>query len=170
MGVSPATGPTPNKGFEAAGLQQLGMIVKQLERLIPLLGSGSEAGGAALKALNSLAKFVPSGSVTPTAEKQMAEQAQMKATQNNQQMQALKAQGGGGGGGGRPPSWGGRTARDGSMNIFESKETMPLAKEVVSTAMVREETPIGTPRLSGEVHWPERNVEKLIRPRRGHGY
>ena len=104
MGVSPATGPTPNKGYEAAGLQQLGMIVKGLERLLPLLGSGSEAGTAALKALNSLAKFVPTGSVTPASEKNMAQQTMMKATQNNQQMQALKAQGAGGGapGGGAP--------------------------------------------------------------------
>lgn len=99
MGMSPATGPTPNKGYEAAGLQQLGMVVKQLERLIPLLGASSEPGAAALKALNSLAKHVPAGSVTPAAERNMAEQTMMKATQNNQQMQALKQ----GGTGGTPP-------------------------------------------------------------------
>lgn len=102
MGVSSATGPTPNKGYEAAGLQQLGMIVKQLERVIPLLGASSEPGSAALKALNSLAKHVPSGSVTPASEKNMAEQTMMKATQNNQQMQALKQQGAGGAPGGAP--------------------------------------------------------------------
>lgn len=90
MGSSPATGPTANKGFEAAGLQQLGMVVKQLERLIPMLGAATEPGAAALKALNALAKFVPAGSVTPSAEKNMAEQTQMKAIQNNQMMQALK--------------------------------------------------------------------------------
>ena len=97
MGVSSMTGPTPNKGYEAAGLQQLGMIVKQLERIVPLLGATSEPGAAALKALNALAKHVPVGSVTPAAEKNMAEQTMMKATQNNQQMQALKAQSAGGG-------------------------------------------------------------------------
>jgi hypothetical protein len=104
MGVSPASGPTPNKGYEAAGLQKIGMIVKQLEQLIPLLGASSDAGGAALKALNSLAKFVPAGSVTPAAEKNSAEQMMMQATKNNGQLQALK-QGGQGGapGGGAPP-------------------------------------------------------------------
>jgi hypothetical protein len=98
MGVSPVSGPTPNKGYEAAGLQQLGMIVKQLERVIPMLGASSEPGAAALKALNSLAKHVPAGSVTPASEKNAHEQAMMKATQQNQQMQALKAQGAPGGG------------------------------------------------------------------------
>src|SRR5450631_1192714 len=96
MGVSPATGPTPNKGYEAAGLQQLGMIVKQLGRVIPLLGASSELGSAPLKALNSLAKHAPAGSVTPAAEKNAAEQMMMKATQQNQQMQQLKAAGQGG--------------------------------------------------------------------------
>jgi hypothetical protein len=109
MGVSPMTGPTPNKGYEAAGLQQLGMIVKQLERVIPLLGAGSDPGAAVLKALNALAKFVPAGSVTPAAEKNMAEQTMMKATQNNQQMQALKA-GAGGAPGGAPPGGQGMAA------------------------------------------------------------
>lgn len=100
MGVSPASGPTPNKGYEAAGLQKIGMIVKQLEQLIPLLGASSDAGGAALKALNSLAKFVPAGSVTPAAEKNSAEQMMMQAVKNNQQMQAMKQ---GGAPGGAPP-------------------------------------------------------------------
>ena len=101
MGVSPASGPTPNTGYEAAGLQKIGMIVKQLEQLIPLLGASSDAGGAALKALNSLAKFVPAGSVTPAAEKNSAEQMMMQAVKNNQQMQAMKQ--GGGAPGGAPP-------------------------------------------------------------------
>ena len=107
MGVSPVSGPTPNKGYEAAGLQQLGMVVKQLERLIPMLGASSEPGAAALKALNALAKFVPAGSVSPAAEKNSHEQAMMKATQQNQQMQALKQQGAGGAPGGQPPAAGG---------------------------------------------------------------
>jgi hypothetical protein len=54
-------------------------------------------------------------------------------------------------------------------DIFKSPETMPPMKEVVSTAMVRNETPIGTPRMSGEEKWPN-DVQNVIRPRRGHGY
>lgn len=99
MGVSPATGPTPNKGYEAAGLQQLGSVLKQLEKLVPLLGATSEPGAAVLKALSSLGKFVPAGSVSPASDSANMQQAQMRATQQNQQMQALKQQGGGMGGG-----------------------------------------------------------------------
>lgn len=90
MGSSPATGPTPNKGFEAAGLQRLGLVIKQLEALVPMLGSGSEAGGAVLKALNSLAKFVPSGSVTPGAERTNIDRMAMQNAQNNQAMQQMR--------------------------------------------------------------------------------
>jgi hypothetical protein len=99
MGASPLSGPTPNKGYEAAGLQQLGSVLKQLERLVPLLGATSEPGAAVLKALSSLGKFVPAGSVSPASDANNAQQAMMKATQNNAQMQALKAQAAGGAGG-----------------------------------------------------------------------
>jgi hypothetical protein len=107
FGQTPATGATPNKGYEAAGLQKLGVVVKQLEGLVAELGATSEPGQAVLKALSSLVKFVPQGSVTPAAQKNSIE-AQMRAhAQGNQQMQALKqrmmqAQGGGGAPGGQP--------------------------------------------------------------------
>ncbi len=103
MGSSPATGPVPNRGFEAAGLQRLGVVVKQLEELLPTLGASSEPGQAALKALNLLVKHVPLGSVSPQAEKNTLEQAMMKAIQNGKQMQALKAPGGGAAPGGGQP-------------------------------------------------------------------
>jgi hypothetical protein len=79
------------------------MVVKQLERLVPMLGSSNEAGQAALKALNMLAKHVPAGSVTPASERNMAEQTQMKAIQNNQMMQAMKQGGQAGGGAPQAP-------------------------------------------------------------------
>ena len=90
MGSSPATGPTPNKGFEAAGLQRLGVVIKQLEQLIPMLGSGTPPGADVLKALNLLSKHVPAGSVTPAAEKTSIDRMAMQNSQNNQQMQALR--------------------------------------------------------------------------------
>lgn len=55
-------------------------------------------------------------------------------------------------------------------DLFKSKDTMPPVKEVVSTAMDRTETQPGVPILSGERHWPDRNVVPVIRPRRGHDY
>ncbi len=107
FGSTPATGSTPNRGLEAAGLQKLGVVVKQLEGLIAELGATSEPGQAVLKALNSLVKFVPAGSVTPAAQKNSIEAQQRGFAQNNQQMQALKqrmmqGQGGAPGGGQQP--------------------------------------------------------------------
>lgn len=91
FGQTPATAATPNKGYEAAGMQKLGVVVKQLESLLPEVGASSEAGQAVLKALNSLVKFVPAGSVTPAAQKNSIEAQQRGMAQNNQQMQALQA-------------------------------------------------------------------------------
>ena len=91
-GVSPATGPTPNRGYEAAAAQRLGVVIKQLEELVSLAGATSEVGQAALKMLNIGVKLVPAGSVTPAAQKNNIEQMAMKNAQQNQQMQALKQQ------------------------------------------------------------------------------
>jgi len=107
FGQTSATGATPNKGYEAAGMQKLGVIVKQLEAALPELGASSEAGQAVLKALSSLVKFVPNGSVTPAAQKNSIEAQQRNMAQNNQQMQALKQRlmgAGGAPGGGQSPA------------------------------------------------------------------
>jgi hypothetical protein len=90
MGSTPATGPTPNKGFEAAGLQRLGLVIKQLEQLVPMFGSGSEPGKAVLEALNKLAKHVPTGASTPAAERPNIDRMSMQNTQNNQAMQQMR--------------------------------------------------------------------------------
>jgi hypothetical protein len=55
-------------------------------------------------------------------------------------------------------------------DLFQCKETMPPVKETVSVAMVREETPLGTPVLSGEWKRPNLAVENTTRPRKGHAY
>lgn len=102
FGASPATGPTPNKGFEAAAAQRLGLVIKQLEELIPLAGATSEIGKACLDALNKLVKYVPAGAVNPATTKNNLDQMAQRNAQQNQQMQALKAQrmqGGASGGG-----------------------------------------------------------------------
>jgi cell division protein FtsB len=92
FGASPATGPTPNKGFEAAAAQRLGLVIKQLEELIPMAGATSEMGKAVLEALNKLVKYVPAGSVNPAQQKNQIESMAQKNAQQNQQMQALKQQ------------------------------------------------------------------------------
>ncbi len=106
MGASSATGPTPNRGLEAAGMQKLGLIVKQLTELLPLLGAGSEPGQAVLKTLSSLSKFVQPGSVTPAAERNITEQQMIQQVQNAamlQQMKQASMQQGAGGAPGGPP-------------------------------------------------------------------
>jgi hypothetical protein len=92
FGTTPATGPTPNRGFEAAGLQRLGSVVKQLEELVPMVGAASEHGREVLKALNILVKLVPPGSVNPASQRANIEQMAMRNTKDNQQMQALQQQ------------------------------------------------------------------------------
>lgn len=104
FGSTPATGPTPNRGYEAAGLQRLGSVVKQLEELIPLVGAASEPGREVLKALGILVKLVPAGSQSPAAQRNNIEQMAMRNTRDNQQMKQLEqmrmqsAQGGQGAG------------------------------------------------------------------------
>lgn len=92
FGTTPATGPTPNRGFEAAGLQRLGSVVKQMEELIPLVGAASEPGREILKALNILVKLVPAGSQSPAAQRNNIEQMAMRNTRDNQHMQMLQQQ------------------------------------------------------------------------------
>lgn len=90
FGNSPVSGPTPNKGFEAAALKRVGLVVQQLTQLLPMAGANTDLGQAILKAITSLSKHVPSGSVTPADEKASLERQMMANTQNNQQAQQLK--------------------------------------------------------------------------------
>jgi hypothetical protein len=105
MGVSPATGPTPNKGYEAAALQRIGLVIKQLTEILPLAGATSDLGKTILKSLDSLAKHVPSGSNTQASERNAIDQMAMKNAQSQQTNQALKQQSQPGGG--QPPQPGG---------------------------------------------------------------
>ncbi len=92
FGSSPATGPTPNRGYEAAAAQKLGLVLKQLGELIPLAGATSEMGMAIMDMIKKGSKYVPQGSVTPAAEKNQIDNMAMQNTKNNAQMQAIMAQ------------------------------------------------------------------------------
>ena len=100
MGVSPATGPTPNKGFEAAVVQRLGTLINGLTDAFKMVGAGSDLGKDILKIINIAAKHVPPGAVSPAGERNTLEQMQMKNAQNGQQMAQLR---GGQPGAGAPP-------------------------------------------------------------------
>ena len=84
FGVSPASGPTPNRGYEAAAQQKLGGVVQQLTLVLPLVGATSDLGQAVMKAINSLAKFVPPGAVTPAGERNNIEEMMTRHAQNTQ--------------------------------------------------------------------------------------
>ncbi len=102
LGVSSATGPPPNKGFEAAARQRLGVVIRQLEQMVPLAGATSEIGKSILKALNDLSKHIQPGEVTPAAERNSIESMSMQNQQNMALQQQLKAAAPGGAPGGQP--------------------------------------------------------------------
>ncbi len=90
FGNSGATQPTPNNGMEAAALQRVGIIIKQVQDAMGLVGAGSETGKELLKALNILVKLSPAGNVSNASERNMLEQSLMRNTQNGQQQAMLK--------------------------------------------------------------------------------
>lgn len=83
FGSSPATAPTQNQGYQAQGLAGLSMVVKGLEKLVPLIGATSPVGQDVLESIKRLAKHIPPGTVSPAAEqnqmqRMMLAQAQMQ--------------------------------------------------------------------------------------------
>jgi hypothetical protein len=107
MGVSPATGPTPNKGYEAAALQRVGLVIKQLTEILPMAGATSDIGKTILDVLGKLAKHVPAGSNTQASERNAIDQMAMKNAQAAQTNKSLM-QPQGGAQGGQPPTGGGQ--------------------------------------------------------------
>lgn len=85
-------GATPNKGFEAAGLQKLGVLVKEMESLIPMFGVGSEVGKAVYDAIGKLMKHIPQGAVSPASNRNVVQDMLMKATQNGAMQKQLDGQ------------------------------------------------------------------------------
>lgn len=105
VGSSPATSPVPNKGLEAAAMAKLGMIVRQLEQIVPLLGAGTEAGRDVLKSLTNLSKHVPPGAVSPGVENSAMQKTMMQMKQQTPQIaQMRQAMAGGKPGGDSAPA------------------------------------------------------------------
>lgn len=108
IGSSPATQPVANRGMQAAAIAKLSVVVKQLEMILPALGAGTEAGQAVLKSLNSLAKLIQPGSISPGVEQSAMQDLLLKARQNAPQIAAMRgAQPPGAAGGAPPPGAGG---------------------------------------------------------------
>lgn len=75
-----------------AGLQGLGVALKQLETLVPKLGAGSDAGRDVLKCITMLAKHIQPGSVTPAGERNELQSQMMRQQQAAQQMARMRQQ------------------------------------------------------------------------------
>ena len=103
MGSSPATGPTPNRGYEVAAQQGLGVIIHALENLLPKVGSTSDMGKDIMAMIKTASKHVQPGAVTPAAMSNELQKAQLNNTQNMAMMQRLRQQQAGGGAGGPQP-------------------------------------------------------------------
>jgi len=107
FGASPVSQASPNKGYEAAAAQRLGLIGKQLTEILNLVGYQSDMGKEVLKMLSMVSKMTPADP-NPAVERRGIERMAMQNTQNAQQLQQAKqqmAQGAAGAGGpqGQPP-------------------------------------------------------------------
>lgn len=89
MGVSPATGPTPNKGYEAAAQQKTGMVIKQLQEIAVLAGA-TELGKVINEVLGKLLKVVVPGSNSQASDRNAIDQMAMKNMQASQTNQAIR--------------------------------------------------------------------------------
>jgi hypothetical protein len=90
MGVSSVTGPTPNKGYEAAAIQRLGSMVNQLTEMLPMVGATSELGTLIMDTIKKFAKHVPPGASSPASERNNIQRMGMQNAQNMQLMQQMK--------------------------------------------------------------------------------
>jgi hypothetical protein len=106
MGVSPATGPTPNKGYEAAAMQKVATAIKFLEAALSQVGSTSDIGKVVLESLTKLSKMAPPGSVSQAAQRNELDEAQRKNMQAQQMQKQLNAPPGAGGQPGGAPGGG----------------------------------------------------------------
>ena len=77
-------------------MQRVGVLVKQMTDILPMVGATSELGQTLMKAMTSLAKHVPPGSTSNAAEKNSIEKMAMQNQQNGAMQQQLKQPGAGG--------------------------------------------------------------------------
>lgn len=94
-GQSPASQPSVNNGEQAAAQAMLAPLVRQMEMILPKLGSGSDAGGALLKAISSLSKFAAPSEASPGIAMNAAQSMADKMRQQMPLIAALRAQQGG---------------------------------------------------------------------------
>lgn len=75
-------------------MQRVGVLVKQMTEILPMVGATSELGQVLMKSMTSLAKHVPPGSTSNAAEKNSIEKMAIQNQQNGQIQQQMKQAGG----------------------------------------------------------------------------
>jgi hypothetical protein len=78
-------------------MARLALIVRLMQETLPLIGVGSEPGQALLKALTSLSKHAPPGSVPAGVQQNTLQSLLMKQQQMAPQIAAMRAAQAGGG-------------------------------------------------------------------------
>lgn len=92
FGSSPSVTPNRNQGLEAAAVQRLGVVIRMLTEILPMVGAPSEEGQSILTAIKSLSRHVRPGAVTPAAEANQLQRAQLQNIQNASLLQKLRQQ------------------------------------------------------------------------------
>lgn len=75
-------------------MQRVGVLVKQMTDILPMVGATSELGQAIMKSITALAKHVPPGSNSNAAEKNSIEKMAIQNQQNGAMQQQMKQPGG----------------------------------------------------------------------------
>ena len=73
-------------------MQRVGVLVKQMAEILPMIGPTSDLGQALMKAMTGLSKHVPPGSNSNAAEKNSIEKMAIQNQQNGAMMQQMKPQ------------------------------------------------------------------------------
>lgn len=92
IGSSPATMALPNKGHEAAGLARLGVVVKLLADIVPMLPPNTEPGKDVLQCLQRLSKHIQPGAVSPGVEQASMARLAAQQRQMGPQIAQMRAQ------------------------------------------------------------------------------
>lgn len=90
FGQSSITGATPNKGYEAAAKQRLGLVIKQLTDMLQMAGATTDLGKDILKWINAMSKHVQPGEVSPASERNNIERMAMQNAQQGGQVAQMR--------------------------------------------------------------------------------
>jgi hypothetical protein len=77
--------------MEAAGLARLSVVVRLLEEVVPLLGVSTPPGKDVIRALNTLSKHIPAGSVPPGVQQSTLQALMQRNQQMSPQIAAVRA-------------------------------------------------------------------------------